>query len=481
MNLHKNYIYNLIKILNEILYPLITIPYVTRVIYSQGIGEIEYINALCIYGIVLSNFGIDKSGSVKLSQEKYDIKKKNKLIINYLNFQLLTTIVGTSIFVSISYFLEINKMLLIIFSLKIFFNFFKVEWYFNALENFKYLMMRDFIVKIVCIFLILTLIKKESDILKYGLILVLGESFSNIFNFYKLIKNEKINIDKILKISYKKIFEIYQENISFCLAGFSVTLYIVLDKVMLGIISGDSYVGYYSMANRIIRISLGISLATVSILIPKLSQIYKSSNIIKFKKILKLEITYIYMLTIPMFFAINIISKDVVIIVLGPNFVSSEITLKILSYLLLIVPLANIYGLQILNITENSLEYTKSILLSGILNLILNLILIKEYNQNGAAISSIIAEISGVYYQRYIVKKKLNIDFNIFKNIKIYILSGLFMSLFLIIFNKIFPEITLGLLIIKIILGILFYFISVYLQKDTLFFRFVNKKELGKY
>ena len=474
MSIKKNYLYNLLRVFNQLLFPMLTIPYISRILGAEGIGTVEYFIAIASYGLMISSFGLSQHISIEIAQLKNNSMQLKKKAISAFNFQLLVTLLGGVLFIVISLLLGISdKLMIFIFLFKILLNVFRVEWYFIGKEDFKYIALRDLAVKISFLIIIFSFITDKSDIYYYALALVLGDGLANLFNIKKMVKELQINIYELLKINYEDLIEIYKGSLPFFFAGLAITIYITIDKIMLGQILGQSYVGYYSMSDRLVRIAMGITLALAVTITPRLAYYYQHDKS-KYFELLNKSTKFILMLTIPMFTGISLMANDIVLLVFGKEFLPAVLTLKILSTFLIIVPFANILGLQVLNVVGEAKKYTISVIVAVVINIILNFILIVKFKHHGVAAASIVAEIVGVLVQAYFVRKLFKLDIIFDKKILNYFIASLVMGIFIFMLGTLDIYIVYKVLV-QTVVGIVSYFGILLLFKEKILVELILK------
>jgi len=453
---------------------MLTIPYISRILGAEGIGTVEYFIAIASYGLMVSSFGLSQHISIEIAQLKNNSMQLKKKAISAFNFQLLVTLLGGMLFIVISLLLGISdKLMIFIFLFKILLNVFRVEWYFIGKEDFKYIALRDLAVKISFLIIIFSFITDKSDIYYYALALVLGDGLANLFNVRKMVKELKINIYELLKINYEDLIEIYKSSLPFFFAGLAITIYITIDKIMLGQILGQSYVGYYSMSDRLVRIAMGIALALAVTITPRLAYYYQHDKS-KYFELLNKSTKFILMLTIPMFIGISLMANDIVLLVFGKEFLPAVLTLKILSAFLIIVPFANIMGLQVLNVMGEAKKYTISVIVTVVINIILNFILIVKFKHHGVAAASIVAEIVGVLVQAYFVRKLFKLDIIFDRKILNYFIASLVMGIFIFMLGTLDIYIVYKVLV-QTVVGIVSYFGILLLFKEKILVELILK------
>lgn len=456
-----NFILNTTRMLLGTIFILLTTPYVTRILGIENLGKVEYVNSIITYFILFTTLGVPNYGLREVAKCREDKNKLSKLIFELGIILCITTVVGYIILLIILYNTRLFELrnLVFIMSINLIFTNMGFEWFYQGIENQIYITVRYVIVRISCLILLFFLIKVPSDYLKYGFILVLINSGSNILNFinlkkYIIFKNIKFRDLEFLK-HVKPILIIF-------LGSVAVSIYVQLDVVMLGNISKNA-VAIYSIPNKIIRLVLSIVTALGIIMLPRISNAYQRNDLETYKKYLNYSLNYILMVSLPALCMCILLSKSLILIIAGKGFIDSIMTMNILSIIIFIVGIAYFLGYQLFYPRGLEKYYTYSVIIAAIVNFIFNYILIPKYLQNGAAIGTIVAESTGVIVMlctsRNILKE---INFFSIKRLK-YFIATLIMGIpiYLITLQnlsnilKIFFSIFLGVIVYFLVLIIL--------------------------
>lgn len=458
-----NFILNAIRLFLGTFFILLTMPYITRVLGSEKLGNIEYANSIISYFLLFTALGIPSYGVREVSKVRNDEKKLSKLVLELLIILGITTIIGYILFFifinSISYFMT-NKYLLMIIGSNLLFTNIGAEWFYQGVENQIYITIRFIIVRVLGLILIFLLIKSPQDYYVYAGVLVLMSSGSSIFNFINLRKYIKFKgVGKInLRKHIKPILTIF-------IASLAVSIYLQLDGVMIGSIIGTNYVAYYSVANKLIRLVIVIVTALGSVMIPRLSNCLKNQDIKGYKNYANISLKYILFVSIPLMIAILLLAKEIIYIMAGEQFVESILTMQIMSIVVVVVGLAYFIGFQILYPYNLERYYTYSVIAAAIINFIFNYIFIPKFYQNGAAIGTVLAELIGFLMMLYFARKKLKeLKFYNKENLK-YVLASSVMGV-IIIFLKRLNLLAIETLIFSIILGGASYIIILLILKE---------------
>lgn len=475
-----NFILNTTRMLLGMIFILLTTPYVTRILGAESLGKVEYVNSIITYFILFTALGIPNYGLREVARHREDKCKLSKLVIELGIILFITTAVGYIILLSFLYntkLLEL-KNLVILMSINLIFTNIGFEWFYQGIENQLYITIRYIMLRIVSLILLFFIVKNSNDYLKYGIILVLMNSGSNILNFINLKKYISFNKIKIKDLEIlkhiKPILVIFSSSIA-------VSIYLQLDTVMIGNID-KSAVAIYNVANRLVRIPLTIVTALGTVLLPRISNFYHKNDIENYKKYLNYSLNYILMMALPIFFGIILLSKNIVLIMAGEKFLVSVQTMKILAIIIPIVGIAYFLGYQLLYPRGLERYYTYSVVTAAIVNFIFNYITIPKYLQNGAAIGTVMAESIGVIMMLFFSRKLLKeIEFFSIKRLK-YFIASCIMGVFVYIV-KLQNMNNIMVLLASIMIGIISYFFTLLILKEeytSQYFFLVKKKYLGE-
>lgn len=466
-NIKVNFILNVIRLTLGSLFVLITMPYVTKVLGSEKLGAVEYINSVVSYFLLFTALGIPNYGVREIAKVQDDKKELSKTTSELICILGITTIIGYIIFfISCFYFKTINKELILAFIIgtNILFTNLGVEWFYIGTENQSYITKRFIIVRLLTLVLLFLLVKKEKDYLIYGAILVFMTSGSNLFNIYNL-KNY-ISLKEIKKLNLKKHL---RPILTIFVASLAVSIYLRLDTVMIGAMIGNKPVAYYSVANKLVRFELVLVTALGIVMMPRLSNALKNNQKESYIKYANISLRYILLVALPLMTGTFIFSKEIIWLMAGDKFEPAVLTMQLISIIILIVGLAYFIGFQILYPNNMEKYYTYSVTIAAVINFIFNYLFIPKYAQNGAAIGTIIAELTGVMCMLIFARKRLKeIEFYNVKNLK-YVIAAIIMGVIIFYIKNLEIEIFYK-LILGILIGGISYFISLIVMKEELIF-----------
>lgn len=472
VSVKKNYIYNMLYQILIIILPIITTPYIARTLGATGNGIYSYTISIVTYFILFGSLGINLYGQREIAYVQNDKEKRSQTFFELLILRIITLSISMLLF----YFLFARsgeyslyyKILL----LEMLASILDISWFFQGLEDFKKIVTRNFIIKIISLILIFTLIKDENDVGIYILIYSLSNLFGNLTIWLGLKKY----ICKIGKINIKKHIK---PMLCLFIPQVAVQIYVVLDKTMIGAITGSmTEVGYYEQAQKIVKILLTVITSLSTVMMPRIAKSYAEKEFDKIKYYMDKTFKFIYMLSLPLAFGIMAVSNNFVPLFLGEGYEKVPLIMIILSLIVVFISVSGTIGNQFLLSTKRQKEYTISVIGGAITNFILNLILIHKFKSYGAAVATLVAEFVVMLIQFIYVRKDINIKDNL-KVIKNYLLSSLIMLIACIIIDKIVIDNLLG-IILQVTIGIFVYFGILFIMKDK-FFMEILEHTLAKF
>lgn len=466
VSIKLNFVLHVLRVLSTAIITLFTMPYLNRILGAENVGKVEYIFTIINYFILFSSIGIPMYGIREVSKVRDNPKKLYTLVLELLVILSITTVISYIIIFGVVVhlgFLNSYKNLLYIMSFLVMLNNMGAEWYFQGVENQKFLTIRNVIVRFTVFGLIFILVKNTSDYEKYAVLFVIMLFGANIINFFLIIK--KIIINKILlkdlqlKRHLKPVFAIFTATIS-------VNIYLQLDNFLIGSISGDRYVAYYTLANKLIRFVITFITIIGSVTLPRLSYLYLHDRP-QYNHLLKKSFDLMLLLSIPSTIYFFIFSKEIIMFMGGDEFMVADLTMKILSPLCIIVSFAYFFGFLILYPQEKEKIYTFATIVSALFSVLLNYFAITHFQQNGAAVVAVAAELIAIFIMFYFIRKENNFseffDHNFLKIITVNILVMLIViavKYFMTFKSFNFEWISLSLIFVSI------YFVSLFVLKE---------------
>lgn len=421
-SLKKNFIYNITYQILIIILPLITTPYISRVLGVNGVGTYSYIYSIAYYFCLFGMLGVSNHGNRSIALNKKDKNKLSSTFWNIYSVQLIASFLSLIAYLFFVFFLfKGNKIIAYIDILFIISYMLDINWFFFGMEQFKTTVTRNTIIKILTVIFIFVFVRTGSDLWKYTLIMSLGTVISQLYLWLK-IKNFIIFIKptlKEMKMNIKPILLLFIPVISY-------SIYKVMDKIMLGNLSTIAQVGLYENSEKIVGIPLSIITAFGTVMMPRISSLIGENNKEKINEYTKMSFKYFTIIVSAMVFGLIGISNILSPVYFGKEFVGCAPLISGLSITLIFMTWANIIRTQYLIPNKKDKPYIISMICGAVANFVANFIFIPKYNAVGALIGTLLAEFM-VFFVQYLYVKK---DFPVFRYIKnttIYLIFGFIM------------------------------------------------------
>lgn len=399
---NKNFLYNIIYQLLTFFVPLITVPYVSRVLGAENVGIHSYTYSIVYIFMLFGMLGINNYGSRTIARVRDDKDELSKTFFSIYFFQLIINILALVIY--FAYVLLIDPLYKTIYFIQAIFLIsicFDINWFFFGLEKFKITITRNLIIKILSVILIFILVKDKSDLNIYTFIMSFSTLLSQVFLFFIL---PKYIIFK--KVKFKEIFSHFKEVLYLFIPVLAFSIYKVMDKTMIGLFSSMTQVAYYEYAEKLMNIPTAIISALGTVMLPHMSYIMGNDKE-NYKKTIFDSMKLVSKLSTIMCLGLILISSDAVKVLFGNEFEESSSILILLSTTILASSWANVIRTQFLIPLKKDKVYIRSTFIAAIVNLILNVIFIRKYAAIGACIGTVISEFIVMFYQIFSTKNDL--------------------------------------------------------------------------
>ena len=458
----KNYIYNLTYQILIIIVPLITTPYLSRVLGAENIGIYSYTLSIATYFILLGTLGVSSYGQREIAYVRDDKEARTKTFFEILIMRAITLTISIIIFyftfASNGEYSMYYKILL----LEIIANMIDISWFFQGQEEFKKTVTRNTIVKIISVLCIFFFIKAQNDLAKYFFIYVLSTFLGNISLWLYLPKY----IEKV-KFHELKIWKHLKPTIELFIPQVAIQIYTVLDKTMIGaIVENKSEVGFYEQAQKIIKLLVTITTALGTVMVPRMANTFANGEKEKLKNYMNTSFKFVLLLAFPLMFGIISIANKFVPIFYGEGYGKVIYLIIVTSPIILAIGLSNVIGIQYLLPTKQQKKYTISVVAGSIINFILNLIFINMWQSIGASIATVIAEFTVTGVQFYLMRKEIKIK-EVLKMTKNYCLSAILMFVVSIVTGMMIENGLLS-IIAQVSISAIIYVIGLLVLKDEL-------------
>ena len=427
--------------------PLITIPYISRVLGVSGVGIYSYTYSIVNYFMLIALLGINNYGNRTIAKSRDNKIELSKSFFGIYYIQLFMSVI--MILSYVLYLLIFNSQYKFVSFLQIiylFSNMFDINWFFFGNEEFKLTVTRSTILKIITLFLIFTFVKDKSQVWLYTLILAASTLLSQLLLF-PFLKKRVVRV----KLSFSDIKKHIKPILILFIPVVAVSLYKIMDKIMLGFLADVIEVGYYEQAEKIISVPTGLITALGTVMLPRISNMVSKGEEKEIKKYIKRSIEFMMFLAFPISLGLISVSSDFVPLFLGDSFNKTIILTQLLSITVIFMSFGNIIRTQFLIPKERDKDFTISVIGGAIVNIIANYLLIPKLSSVGACIGTIGAEFFVAAYQIIAVRKELSIFEYIVNSISFFIKAIIMFGAVILvskvqinIFVKIILELTIG-------------------------------------
>lgn len=414
-----NFAMNMLLTVSNFLFPLVTFPYVSRVLMPEGTGKVAFAYSIVSYFSIFAAFGVANYGIRACAQVRDNKEKLSKTVQEILLINIvLMSFVYLVYFLGIAFIPELKaeKTLFLVSGLNILFTIVGVEWLYKGIEQYFYITVRSIIFKLVAFVLVFTCVKTEADYSAYAFIIIFATVGSGVVNLYNLRKI--ITIKRFENYDFKRHLK---PMMTFFITTIAVAFYVNVSVALLGFMQGNEEVGYYNAAYRIKDVMVSIITSLGAVLLPRLSYYIENNMQDKFNDIVSKSIQFIFILSLPLVVFCILFAKPSVLILAGSAYSGSIVPLQVLALIIFIVGLSNLTGIQMLIPLKKEKYLCYSVVIAAVINMVLNLILIPQYGAVGAAISVMIAEASILIYQIYVLKSYSKVLFGNVSYIRIII------------------------------------------------------------
>ena len=389
-SIKKNYIYNLTYQILTLITPLITTPYLSRVFGADGIGTCSYIESVSSYFVLFATLGLTTFGQRETSYVQDDRKKRSIIFWETNIIELIASLFCIVAYVAFS-FTQANRTLYLVLVLNLFSVIANISWFFQGMEEFGKIVLRNIIFKVVNIIYIFAFVKSKDDIIVY----LFGVAFFGLINnlSYWISVPKYINRPVLNELHPSKHIKTV---IALFVPTIAMQVYTVLDKTMIGVITKNAYEnGYYEQALKIAKLVLTIVTSLGTVMIPRIGYHYSKGDTETVKAYMYRAYKFVWLCGIPLTFGL--------------------------------------IGMQYLIPTKRENTFSATVIIGAVTNFVLNFFLIQVFQSMGAAVASVVAETTIAVIQIYIVRKELS-PFEIMKcGTHYYIAGGIMFAVLLLI------------------------------------------------
>lgn len=397
-----NFIMNFILTASAVIFPLITFPYISRVLLPVGTGKVAAASGVVNYFTMIAMLGIPTYGIRACAQVRDDKEKLSRtvheiLAINVVMMVFVYIAFGISLQI-VPKFIE-DRTLLLVMSTTIFLNVIGVSWLYSALEEYAYITTASLAFKVIAVILMFTLVHKKEDFVIYGALTVISNIGSYVFNFLRMRRH--IIVRPLGNYNFKRHL---RPIAVFCAMTVANSIYTNLDTVMMGLMSGDTQTGYYSASVYIKAALVGLVISLGTVLLPRLSYYIEKGMKEEFRRITSHALSFVVMMALPLTVYFILFAPEAVGFISGPEYAPVVTPMRLIMPTVLLIGLSNILGMQILVPTDRERKVLTAVATGATVDFVLNLLLIPYLGASGAAIGTLAAESAVVLVEAFFLK-----------------------------------------------------------------------------
>lgn len=475
-SLTVNFIMNAILTMSSFVFPLITFPYVSRILLPEGVGKVSFATSVVSYFAMFAQLGIPTYGIRACAIVRDDKEELTRTVHELFLINLIMSCISYVIlFIGIINVPKLyqEKKLFFIVSGTIVFNMLGMEWLYKALEKYTYITIRSIIFKLFALGGTFLLVHKQEDYVYYGAITIFAASASNIFNMFHI--HNYISFKVLKSYHFKRHFKGVAV---FFAMSCAATIYTNLDTVMLGFMKSDMYVGYYNAAVKIKMILVSIVTSLGTVLLPRVSYYVENGFWDEFYRIGSKAINFVMLIAIPLCSYFMLFAEESIYFLSGEAYSGAIIPMQIIMPTLILIGLTNVMGIQMLVPMGKEKYVLYSEIAGAGVDLLLNVLLIPSYAAAGAALGTLAAEVVVFGVQFYFLKKEV---IECFRQIHYGVLLGV--SLICTVFSYWIKFLEWNIFFTLAISSVLFFGIYVFficIMKEPLAIE-IKKKIVGKF
>ena len=385
-----NFIMNFILTATNVIFPLITFPYVSRVLQATGNGKVSFAASVANYFMMVASLGIPTYGVRACARVRDDKKELSKTVqeLFIINFVVTAFVIITYLILifSVPRFRE-DRVLFLINGINVVLNMFGMNYVYQALEQYDYITIRSIFFKLISIALMFLMVHQQSDYIIYGAITVFAAVGSYVFNFVRINKYIDFRLygKYDLKKHLKPIFTLFAQNLA-------VSIYTNLDTIMLGFMKTDADVGYYNVAVKIRGLLLSFVASLGNVLFPRMSYYVKKNMMEEFKKYMVKALNFELLMSLPLSLYFVLYSKESILFMAGSGYEGAILAMQIIIVAVIPNGLTGVLGIQVLTAMEKERYVLYSVIVGAVVDFLLNLVLIPNYGAAGAALATTITE-----------------------------------------------------------------------------------------
>ena len=426
MRVVKNYLYNVGYQVLAIIVPLITSYYVSRVLSPEGVGANAFTNSIIQYFMLLANIGIGYYGNREIAYVRENRQAMAKTFWEIQIVKTIMTILSYLAFITFMFFYQGNQLYMWAQSINLIAVAFDISWLYEGIEDFRRTVLRNTFVKIVSMVAIFVFIKSSSDVALYIAILAISTFLGNLTlwpHTFKMLPG--VNLASLRPLRH------FKPTIAMFIPQIAIQLYVQLNRTMLGLMVDQKASGFYQYSDNLVKLILAFVTATGTVMLPHVANAFAKHDMKKVHEMLYKSFDFVSALAYPMMFGIAGVSLTLAPLYYSAKYAPVGPAMLIESIVILMIGWSNVIGTQYLLPVNRVKDFTTSVTIGAVINIILNFPFISLWGLNGAMWATVLSEVAVTGYQLYVVRKDLDLSLMFQSSWKYLLASGvMFVAVF---------------------------------------------------
>ena len=409
-----NFIMNAALSVSSFLYPLITYPYVTRVLGAEYYGKVVFASYVATWVSMFAQLGIPTYGIRACAACRNDKAKLRKTVLEILTLNVITALLVYAVFILTLFLVprfRQDPALFLIITIPVLLNAFGADWFYKGLEEYGYVAARDTLFRVLSIIVLFLTMHTRADYRIYGVMIAVADGGPGIMNFLRLRKllggfssGQAAQAADTVRIDWQQHVK---PVLTFFMLSVAISIYTSMDVVMLGFLSSDTQVGYYGAATRMKALAVSFVTALGGVLMPRVSNYLAEGKEQEFRELVKKNFSFVLLVSVPMMVFLAGAADQVIFLLSGTDFAGAVLPMQVISVTIVMIALTNVMGMQILVPSGREKLTTVSTIWGACVNLVVNLLMIPKFGAMGAVIGTVLAELTVLAVQTFFLRKEL--------------------------------------------------------------------------
>lgn len=469
-SLANNVFWNSVRVGSNLLFPLITFPYTSRVFGPEIKGEFEYVTAVVSYFVLVANLGFPMYGVREVSNNRDSSFDLEKCTNGIFTANVLTASVVTLLFIIFCFTFASSELLYLylITGTSILLSCIQLDWFFQGVEDYKYITIRSVIIKFLSVIALFIFVRTREDLLLYAILNVIGTLGNNVYNLYRI--RYFINMHFVPSEAWIHI----KGSLTLFLAAVIVSFYTQINTVMLGVLDTHMSVGLFAAGNKMIHMVLTIITGALAAIIPRITYSVSQRDKAEAERIQHATLNMMLIICLPLCFGTIIMAKEIILIMAGNQFLPAVSLVRLISPLILLITLSNFFGNHVLYAEKKENLGNYCGLIGAFANILLNFVLIQKFSFIGVGIATLVAEFIVTVSAWWFARCYCNLPLRLFFPPKI-VISAVIMIVCMLVVRKLSINSFYVSTIAQVLIGIGTYGLCLWLAKEETFMLILNK------